>query len=82
MTNKYSGSCGKCGTYVPARTGQLSRVGGRWQITCVDCVDSDDLAFSRGDDTSYGVVFSSGERFIRNRAGRCEDAPCCGCCTI
>ena len=20
--------------------------------------------------------------FIRNAAGRCEDAPCCGCCTI
>jgi hypothetical protein len=20
--------------------------------------------------------------FTRNRAGRCEDAPCCGCCTI
>ena len=20
--------------------------------------------------------------FYRNRAGRCEDAPCCGCCTI
>lgn len=21
-------------------------------------------------------------RFTRNPAGRCEDAPCCGCCTI
>ena len=20
--------------------------------------------------------------FYRNKAGRCEDAPCCGCCTI
>jgi hypothetical protein len=20
--------------------------------------------------------------FYRNRNGRCEDAPCCGCCTI
>jgi len=23
---------------------------------------------------------SGGREFYRNRAGRCEDAPCCGCC--
>lgn len=23
-----------------------------------------------------------GQSFYRNRNGRCEDAPCCGCCTI
>ena len=32
------------------------------------------------------TIMFSGERgpvhFIRNAAGRCEDAPCCGCCTI
>ena len=28
-------------------------------------------------------TFQFGDRtFYRNRAGRCEDAPCCGCCTI
>jgi hypothetical protein len=28
-------------------------------------------------------VIAFGDRvFYRNRAGRCEDAPCCGCCTI
>lgn len=26
--------------------------------------------------------FSSGHVAYRNKAGRCEDAPCCGCCTI
>lgn len=26
--------------------------------------------------------FSSGHTAIRNKAGRCIDAPCCGCCTI
>lgn len=25
---------------------------------------------------------SGGHEFYRNRAGRCEDAPCCGCCNI
>jgi hypothetical protein len=28
------------------------------------------------------VIQTSGGTFYRNRAGRCEDAPCCGCCTI
>lgn len=23
-----------------------------------------------------------GQDFYRNKNGRCEDAPCCGCCTI
>lgn len=82
MSNKYAGTCSRCGTYVPSRGGQLNRVGGRWAITCADCASEDPVAFSRGDATSYGVVFSSGERYIRNRNGRCEDAPCCGCCTI
>ena len=28
-------------------------------------------------------VFRFGNNeFYRNKAGRCEDAPCCGCCTI
>lgn len=34
--------------------------------------------------SSYGsnyTRFSSGAEVYRNRAGRCEDAPCCGCCS-
>ena len=33
---------------------------------------------------SYGsnyTRFSSGAEVFSNRAGRCEDAPCCGCCS-
>jgi hypothetical protein len=55
-------------------------------VTCPDCIKGDrpnsDLEWSAGNRKSYGVVFSTGERYIRNRRGRCEDAPCCGCCTI
>lgn len=25
---------------------------------------------------------SSGREYYRNRRGRCEDAPCCGCCNV
>jgi hypothetical protein len=28
------------------------------------------------------VIETSGGVFYRNKSGRCEDAPCCGCCTI
>jgi len=24
----------------------------------------------------------SGREYYRNKRGKCEDAPCCGCCTI
>ena len=25
---------------------------------------------------------SGGREYYRNRSGRCEDAPCCGCCNV
>lgn len=30
---------------------------------------------------SHYTRFSSGAEVYTNRRGRCEDAPCCGCCT-
>lgn len=27
------------------------------------------------------TTFASGDSVTRNARGRCEDAPCCGCCT-
>ena len=27
-------------------------------------------------------IVIGGQSYYRNRRGRCEDAPCCGCCTI
>jgi len=35
-----------------------------------------------GGNVSVVYRFSSGHVAYRNKAGRCEDAPCCGCCTI
>jgi hypothetical protein len=38
---------------------------------------------SRYNPTWVSHVWTSGGReYYRNKAGRCEDAPCCGCCTI
>ena len=36
---------------------------------------------NRGSDYS-DLISIGGAEFIRNARGRCEDAPCCGCCTI
>ncbi len=36
----------------------------------------------RVSDTLVFFGDSGAREFYRNRAGRCEDAPCCGCCTI
>lgn len=30
---------------------------------------------------SHYTRFSSGHEVYTNRKGRCEDAPCCGCCS-
>ena len=32
-------------------------------------------------DKSTFYRMSSGAEIYRNRSGRCEDAPCCGCCS-
>jgi hypothetical protein len=35
----------------------------------------------RANPRSYVTTFSSGASVMVNRNGRCEDAPCCGCCS-
>jgi hypothetical protein len=38
--------------------------------------------YSRGRNPHRGVTrFASGATVYRNPRGRCEDAPCCGCCS-
>lgn len=86
MTNRYDATCNTCRSHVPAGNGTLSKVRRHWRVTCHACLDTAPeaaaLAISRGNKTSYGVVTSTGWVGYRNRAGRCEDAPCCGCCTF
>lgn len=71
--NKFPGKCTFCGGRVAAGAGVLGpKVGGRWTVR-----------HDNGDCESGVVVtrFSSGAVVTRNRRGRCEDAPACGCCT-
>jgi len=73
MLNKYSGACGACGSIVPAKGGRLEKVNGRWTVFHLACAD---------DAPGVMEIRIGGQSFTRNKRGRCEDAPCCGCCTI
>jgi hypothetical protein len=72
MTNRYKASCAGCGQTVVPHGGTLKKVGRRWEVRHLSCEDG----------SGVDVIETSGGTFTRNKNGLCEDAPCCGCCTI
>jgi hypothetical protein len=74
MVNKFKSICAECGAPVPAQGGTLTREGSKWVVRHLACGEG------RGPQVHY-VRTSSGWEGSRNVNGRCEDAPCCGCCT-
>ena len=81
MIARYPGTC--------ARTGRAIRPGDVITFTSARRPVLVQQQHNAGSDnvTPYSdrIVFfgDSGDRtFYRNRNGRCDDAPCCGCCTI
>lgn len=95
MSNKYAGKCAGCGGRVPARAGKLFKLGGKWAVAHHRCNVVTDAELKVRDDVqrqtnlwlshmhpnSVVSTFNSGDSVMVNRRGRCEDAPCCGCCT-
>jgi hypothetical protein len=79
MAARYPGTCRRCRR--PIEPGDPIRYGGRGLTYHL----ADACAGAPGDEAGDRVSvvrFSSGATFTRNSRGRCEDAPCCGCCTI
>jgi hypothetical protein len=77
MIAKYHGKC--------AKSGQAIRPGDVISFTSARRPVLVHRAYPANGSASDVFVFSGedGSRaFYRNKAGRCEDAPCCGCCTI
>lgn len=75
MIARYPGTC--------ARTGRAIKPGD--VITFTAGRKAVLIQQQHNDRVSDKIVFfgdSGAREFYRNRAGRCEDAPCCGCCTI
>ena len=76
---------------------QIKQLGGRWNRAAQGWDVPDDQADAaralvagagparrRSSRARYGSTytrFSSGAEVYTNRRGRCEDAPCCGCCS-
>lgn len=78
MRAKYPGKCSLSGARINpgdfiiydtnSRTAQLEP-------------DNDRMTYTASPRVSDVFSFS-GREFYRNKKGRCEDAPCCGCCNI
>lgn len=87
MTAHYPGTCAKTGRSFPR--GSLidyDRKTRRAVLVQDDAQDFDSGAYlaarTRSDGRVSHVFNIGGQEFCRNKRGRCEDAPCCGCCTI
>ncbi len=87
MTARYRGTCRTCGgSIIP---GDTIAHGGRGRTHHTACVGPDNYSAinpATGERMSNRarvsiVRTSSGWEGTRNVRGRCEDAPCCGCCT-
>ena len=72
ITSKYKGTCKSCGGSI--RRGEKIDWSKGSGARHIDCAEG-----SQGRSVEYR--FSSGATMYQNSNGRCEDAPCCGCCT-
>lgn len=77
MKSKFAGTCAACRTRFPAGTLiDYDRRGARGRkASHVDC-DGE-----AGERPIMEITTASGT-FYQRAGGRCEDAPCCGCCTF
>lgn len=95
MLSKFSGTCRACGGAIQRGSEiQWSRSTGAVHVDCGNDEDerNEDDAFNLERGTlandrrmaTRGLSitrFASGEVHTQNSRGRCEDAPCCGCCS-
>ena len=78
MKAKYAGTCSRTG----ARINKGDEIIFDTTTRTAYITNEDDTPRIRSDYVSHVFNFGSGREYYRNKAGRCEDAPCCGCCTI
>ena len=74
MVNRFESICCYCHETVPANGGHLWKAGRAWRVSHLECGRT-------GRSEVVVTRFNSGATVTQNRRGRCEDAPCCGCCT-
>lgn len=72
MTNPIECNCGLCNLPIPQNGGVFDH--GTQSFRHIACQ-------KKGRASVTEIRFEN-MTFIQNIAGKCEDAPCCGCCTI
>lgn len=78
--NKFATNCAGCKGPVAANAGKLFKArSGAWLVYHLPC--KTDAGSPRSRRPAVTTSRTSGGTFIQNANGRCEDAPCCGCCT-
>lgn len=85
ITLKFEGKCAdkSCGAVLPV--GSKAKWYGRGRVYGIGCHGSKPSKKRYGGYRNSGInVYyspSTGNEWSQNARGRCEDAPCCGCCT-
>jgi len=74
ITLRYAGKCRECGAKL--EVGESAWWYGKGKVYGTNCHSKD----SKKEVTEFYFP-STGEYAYQNKNGRCEDAPCCGCCT-
>jgi len=72
--NRFASDCAVCGGPVARNAGVLEGYRGAWLVKHLACAETGQPEVIE--------IRTSGGTFTQNARGRCEDAPCCGCCTI
>lgn len=88
MQAKYPGRCSRTGQLIQRGQTIIYNTVTRSAILPSPAAESLDFDGFTGringsaDYVSHVFQFGDGREYYRNKQGRCEDAPCCGCCTI
>jgi hypothetical protein len=75
MIARFPGKCARTGRAI--KPGDVITFTAARKVVLVQQQHADNVTPYTSDTIQFGD-----RTFYRNRAGRCEDAPCCGCCTI
>ena len=81
MFAKYAGKCSRTGHPIAAGDDIIYDTDTRTAYINDD-EDEGRLSFTSSEGLRSNVFNIGGREYYRNKAGRCEDSPCCGCCTI
>jgi len=80
--NRYDSSCVYCRGMVQAGEGDMWKWKGRFYVCHQACGEEAKARRKSGESKEVSTYIIGGKEYTRNAKGRCEDAPCCGCCTI